>query len=304
MSEPRDPFDYDNPPGWTDPYSDLSDLSGGEPLPPLEPESTPPATPPRSPLLTGLIIALLLVALSVAVFQLLRSDDEGESAATTSTTLEGESTTTTDGGSTTSSTSSTTSTSLPEAPGYPAVGDPIPVDRLKLITSGMRINDNNIKDFTFGDPAADVVGRLTASFGNPDEDTEWQISTGQWGVCEDDLERIIRYGPYAAIITLDNNNDIYNGYRQDLSYGDFDNAAVDLETLSGLRAGDTVGTLRDLYANQTVTFGTHPLLGDIFELHSSSSGELLLWGPVRGSNDSDLVIGIYAPDVCERDTGP
>ena len=34
------------------------------------------ATPPGSPLLTGLIIGLLLVALSVAVFQLLRDDDE------------------------------------------------------------------------------------------------------------------------------------------------------------------------------------------------------------------------------------
>ena len=92
MSDPRDPFD--NPPGWTDPYSDLTDLTGDEPVPPLEDESVPPATPPRSPLLTGLIVGLLLVALSIAVFQLLRPDDSEDSADVTTTTLDGATTTT------------------------------------------------------------------------------------------------------------------------------------------------------------------------------------------------------------------
>ena len=69
MTTPQDP--YDNPPGWTDPYADLTDISGDDPLPPMEPPTTPPAQPPSSPLLTGLIIGLLLIALSVAVFQLL-----------------------------------------------------------------------------------------------------------------------------------------------------------------------------------------------------------------------------------------
>ena len=55
MSEPKDPFD--NPPGWTDPYDDLTDLSGDDPIPPLEDPSTPAATPPGSPLLTGLVEA-------------------------------------------------------------------------------------------------------------------------------------------------------------------------------------------------------------------------------------------------------
>ena len=300
MSEPRDPFDYDNPPGWTDPYSDLSDLSGSEPLQPMESESTPPATPPRSPLLTGLIVALLLVALSVAVFQLLRSDDDGTAAQTSTTVANGETTTTAQSGATATTTAVTTTSSLPDATDYPPVGDAIPVTRMKLITSGMRINDNDIKDFAFGDPAADVVGRLRASFGSPDQDEGWQVSTGQWGVCEGELERIVRFGPYAAIITLDNNNDIFNGYRQDLSYGDFDSPAVDLETLSGLRAGDTVGRLRELYVNQTVEFADDPLLGQVFELRSADSEDLLLWGPVRGTEDSDLVIGIYAPDICDR----
>ena len=126
------------------------------------------------------------------------------------------------------------------------------------------------------------------------------MSTGAWGVCEGELERVVRFGPFATIVTLDNNEDVFNGYRQDLSFGDFDSPAVALETLSGLKAGDTVGKLKELYANQTVTFSTDPQVGEIFELRSASSNELLLWGPVRGTEDTDLVIGIYAPDVCGR----
>ena len=66
VSDPQDP--YGNPPGWTDPYADLTDISGNAPIPPLEDPTVPPATPPGSPLLTGLVVGLLLVALSVAVF--------------------------------------------------------------------------------------------------------------------------------------------------------------------------------------------------------------------------------------------
>ena len=50
-----------------DPYEGLTDLTGNEPLPPLEDPTLPPATPPRSPLLTGLILGLLLVVLSICL---------------------------------------------------------------------------------------------------------------------------------------------------------------------------------------------------------------------------------------------
>lgn len=298
MSDPYDPYDFDNPPGWTDPYDDIPGLED-DTAPPLQTAGRPPTTPPGSPLLTGLIIGLLLVALSVAVFQLLRPEDDGTAGGTTTTT-EGDGTTTTTTGDTTTTTAGGTTTTLPDAGEYPAVGDAIPVSNMKLITTGIRIQDDAIPDLAFGSAAADSVGRLTASFGPPDSDTGWQVSTGQWGVCEGDLERVVFFGPLAAIVTLDNNEDTFNGYRQDLSFGNFDSPAVDLETLSGLKAGDTVGRLKELYSSQTVTFSTDSLLGDIFELRGADSGELLLWGPVRGTSDQDLVIGIYAPNVCER----
>jgi hypothetical protein len=301
VSYPRDPNGgtHDNPPGWTDPYADLTDLTGDEPIPQLEPASTPPATPPRSPLLTGLIIGLLLIALSVAVFQLLSGDDD-ESAATTTTTTTGEDgaeTTTTSDGATTTTVAGTT---VPPATDYPPIDPPIEVSRMKLMTDGMRINDNDIPDIVFTTDAATAIGRFTASFGAPDDDTGWQVSTGAWGVCTEDLERIVRYGPYAAILTIDNGVEIYNGYRQDAIFGGLDHVAIDLETLSGLKVGDTVGDLHDIYSSQVVTFATDPQLGTVFELSSSQTGELLLWGPVQGENDEDPVLGIYAPDVCGR----
>jgi hypothetical protein len=302
VSEPRDP--HDNPPGWTDPYSDLSNLSGREAVPPLEDPETPPATPPRSPLLTGLIVGLLLVAVSVAVFQLLRSDDEGDSSANATTTVaageEGTATTVAPGEATTTTVAGTPSVSLPPSDPYPPVGEPIPVSQLNLAADALRSADDAVADLEFGDPAETVIGALTSSFGDPNEDTEWQVSTGQWGVCTGDLERVIRFGPLAAILTLSDDTEIFNGYRQDLSYGDLESETVDLATLSGLKAGDTVEQLQTVYANQKVTFDSHPLLDEIFELRSASTDELLLWGPVRGQEPADLVIGIYAPDVCQR----
>lgn len=290
MSEPRDP--HDNPPGWTDPYGDLTDLTGDEPLPDLEDPDTPAATPPGSPLLTGLVVSLLLVALSVAVFQLLRSEDDGTATETTSTTVADGTTITTPASST------TTTTSLPPSPRYPPVGTPIPVGKMKLMTDRVRVQDNEVPDLAFTDPAADVVGALTSSFGAFDEDTGWQVSTGVWGVCVGDLERIVRFGPFAAILTLEGEADLFNGYRQDVQFGDLGSPASQLETLSGLRAGDTVGDLQRIYADLRVSFDTHPDHGTIFELRGNDSDDLILWGPVAGQAADDVVLGIYAPDIC------
>lgn len=293
MSEPKDPFD--NPPGWTDPYDDLTDLSGDEPIPPLEDPSTPAATPPGSPLLTGLVVGLLLIALSVAVFQLLR-DGEGDTASAAATT-----TTDPDGTTTTAAPTTTTTTiALPPAEPYPPVGPQIPVGQMKLMADRIRIQDDAISDLAFGDPAPDVIGALTASFEDPDQDTGWQVSTGEWGVCIGELERIVRFGPFAAIVTVVDEADFFNGYRQDVQFGDLGSPASQLETLSGLRAGDTVGDLQQIYADQSVEFSDDPTIGSIFELRGAESGDLILWGPIGGQADTDPVLGIYAPNICDR----
>ncbi len=296
MSDPKDP--YGNPPGWTDPYSDLTNISGNDPIPPLEDPRTPAATPPGSPLLTGLVVGLLLVALSVAVFQLLKSDDSVEAGGTTTTAPADGSETTVPGD--TSTTSSTVGTSTPPSEPYPPVGTPIAVDNMKLKSDRVGIQINDVPDLKFGDPADISIGRLASSFGDPDQDTGWQVSTGQWGVCTGELERVIRFGPFASVVTTDGTTEVFNGYRQDLSFGELDSDATQLTTLSGLKAGDTVERLQTIYATEDVTFAVHPTVCEIFELRGSDTGTLLLWGPVRGTDPDSLVVGIFAPDVCDR----
>jgi hypothetical protein len=300
VTTPQDP--YSNPPGWTDPYSDLTNISGDGPLPPMEPPTTPPAQPPGSPLLTGLIIGLLLVALSVAVFQLLKDDSGGTAVGTTTTTVEGAETTTTNGDqTTTTSDGSSTTTSAPNADPYPPVEPPIPVEKQKMITDGMRINDNDIPDILFGTEADVAIGRFVASFGEATLDSGWQVSTGAFGVCAGDFERIVIFGTYAAVVTKNGGQEIYSGYRQDLTYADdITHDAAKLETLSGLRVGDTVERLLEIYSGETVSFSVDAKLGDVYLVEGSSSGNLLLWGPVQGEDPTDTVVGIYAPDVCNR----
>jgi hypothetical protein len=262
-------------------------------MPPLEDPDTPAATPPGSPLLTGLVVALLLVALSVAVFQLLSGDDaEPEAGSATTTSAPDGSTTTAP------PTSTTTTIALPPAEPYPPLGPQIPVEKLKLMTDRIRVQDDNITDLAFGDSAAEAVGALTASFGDPDEDTGWQVSTGSWGVCVGDLERIVRFGPFAAVITIEDDGDTFNGYRQDVQFGDLGSPASQLETLSGLRAGDTVGDLQTIYADLTVVLLSDPDTGPFFELRGPDSNDLILWGPIGGQAATDPVLGIYAPDFC------
>ena len=299
MSDPQDP--YDNLPGWTDPYADLTDLSDNTPTPPMEPPATPPAQPPGSPLLTGLIIGLLLIALSVAVFQVLGSDN-GDTAASGSTTTIGEddtSTTTEDGQTTTTGDNSATTTSPGTTP-YPPVGDPIPVEDLKLKADGFKVTAEARNNIEFGTDAETAIGQLVASFGASTQDTGWQVSTEQFGVCEGDFERIVYFGPFAAIVSKPNGTEIFNGYRSDLQFGDLTNPAASLETLSGLKIGDTVADLKSIYSGEKVEFSTDPKLGEIYQVIGGSTGNLLLWGPVDGTADTDRVIGIYAPDVCSR----
>lgn len=265
----------------------------------MEPPTTPPAQPPSSPLLTGLIIGLLLIALSVAVFQLLGRDDNGTAAGTT-TTSSGSETSTTDGSDATTTTDGSTTTSIPTADPYPPVEPAIPVEKQKLITNGMRINDNDIPDIVFGTDADTAIGRFVASFGASTDDTGWQVSTGGYGVCAGDLERIVTFGTYAAIVTKPGGQELYNGYRQDLVWGDITHPTAELETLSGLKLGDTVETLNEIYKGETVSFQVDPKLGDVYLVEGSSSGNLLLWGPAEGEEPGDRITGIYAPDACNR----
>jgi len=300
VSDPQDP--YDNLQGWTDPYADLTDISGNTPLPPMEPPATPPAQPPGSPLLTGLIIGLLLIALSVAVFQVLGSDDGGTAAPDTTTTTagDGDTSTTTGDGQTTTTGDNGATTTTPGTTPYPPVGEPIPIEDLKLKADGFKVTKEGVANIEFGVDAETAIGQLVSSFGDSTQDTGWQVSTEQFGVCAGDFERIVYFGPFAAIVTKPNGTEVFNGYRSDIQFGDLTNPAASVETLSGLKIGDTVADLKSIYSGEKVEFSTDSKLGEIYQVIGGSTGNLLLWGPVEGTTDADRVIGIYSPDVCSR----
>ena len=290
-----------------DAYSDLSDLTADDSLPPLEDPSVPVAVPPRSPLLTGLIVALLLIVLSIAIFQLLREDSTepavvgpAGTTTTTSTTATGDpsapvtpttvGTQTTAGGTGTTVTVSVPGTFEP----FQAVGDSIPLTELTMKVDG-------IGPVSFGTSANEAIGRLISSLGEPDEDTGPFVSTGAFGACETKLVRIVRWGPFVTIVVVDDDGtETFGGYRLDFSYGDINHQATDLATLSGLKAGQSVVALEDIYSAFQVTYEVIPDLGTTFQLRSSNSGNLLLWGPVTSDDSNGIVLGIYAPDACGR----
>ena len=300
MSDRTDP---PKPPEY-DPYEGLSDLTGEEPLPPLEDPALPPATPPRSPLLTGLILGLLLVVLSIAVFNLTRDDETDGTAAPTDTTAVTDGTTadpdetteTTDGDETQTDDSTTTTTST-EAPvqfdPYPAVGQPLALSDLTLQTSGLGV-------ISLGTEAGEAIGKLVATLGEPSSDTGPITSTGEYGACEGGTVRIVKFGALAAVVIIDpDGTETFSGYRLDLTYDDAaTSVAVELETLSGLKLGNNVTDLRNIYSAFDVEVVTDADYGRVFELRGSS-GNLLLWGPVLDSGDegTDTIMGIYADDA-------
>jgi hypothetical protein len=111
--------------------------------------------------------------------------------------------------------------------------------------------------------------------------------------------RIVKFGALAAVVVIDDDGtEIFAGYRLDLTYdGAATSVAVDLETLSGLKLGNNLTDLRNIYSAFDVAVVTDSTYGRIFELRGSS-GNLLLWGPVLDSGDegTDTVMGIYSAD--------
>ena len=287
-------------PEFQSPYTELEHLTGAEPLPAMEDPSQPAATPPRSPLLTGLIVGLLLVVGSIALFQFLGGDDGDDTAADVTTTAAPTTTlaATEGAGSTPTTADATTETTAAPAVAdydpYVATGDPIPIDRLTLEVAA-------VGPLEFGTPAADSIGRLVTSLGEPDQDDGPVVSTGAFGTCQGDIERIVRWGPFVAIVTVGaDGTETFAGYRLDFSYGDLNSPATDLATLSGVKAGDPVLRLEQVYEAFDLRYEVDADLGNTFQLYSRNSGALLLWGPVTSSESNGIVLGIYAPDVCGR----
>jgi hypothetical protein len=160
------------------------------------------------------------------------------------------------------------------------VGDPIPAAELGLRAEG-------IGPIDIGAPMADSAGALVASLGPAQnagiDSTACQGSEWYW----------LEWGDLRGI---------FEGHTQDSNFiayqyeGDGNDAPDPmLETLSGIRLGDSVEELRDTYDAYTVSFEV--IEGkDYFRL--LDGGDLLLWGPVTSTQPDGTIEGIYSPDPC------
>jgi hypothetical protein len=185
-------------------------------------------------------------------------------------------------------TTSTTTTTIPETSSFDAVGAAIPASSLTLTANG-------IGPIDFEDNASDAVGRLVASLGEPEETG---VAGEKMGLCASDDGRFVRWAGLTVVISGTFADGTFSGYR-------YEDVAVptmhlDLATPSGLRVGDPISTLSQIYASYQIDYlssaGT-----SVFRL--SDADGLLLWGPVSSTEDSGRVDGIYAPDVCSPQDG-
>jgi hypothetical protein len=189
-----------------------------------------------------------------------------------------------------------TTTSIPggEIPPIEPVGDPIPIAELTL-------TKNDIGPLDFGDDGDQVLGRLVATFGEPSQDTGFIVGSGAWGECAGDGIRVVQWGPLNVVVRGEAGASEFVSYRLDLKYGGITSPTTDMETKSGLRVSDKVSQLKDIYGGFIIDFVVNESVGLVFELRSELGGDLLLWGPVEGQADDDLVTGIYSPDSCNRE---
>jgi len=251
-----------------------------------------------NPWLVGFAVAAVLIAISVIAFGLLAPEgttaDPGTTAPTTETTLA-----TTDStlpGETTSTTAAPADITLPtqDTPGeIVAIGDPIPVNELQM-------SSNDIGTLDFGDEGDQVLGQLAATFGEHTQDTGFYVGDGTFGECPGDSIRVVQWGPLNVIMRGEAASNQFVSYRLDMRYGGLTSLTRDMATLSGLRVGDTVGQLEDIYGGFVIEYLIDSEVGRVFQLFSQRGGELLLWGPVESQEPESLVTGIYSPDSCGR----
>ena len=180
-------------------------------------------------------------------------------------------------------TTSTTTTTIPDPSSFAAVGTAIPASALTLTASG-------IGPIAFDDAAPDAIGRLVASLGEPEETG----SAGEdLGLCANDDGRFARWAGLTVVVSGGFADGTFAGYR-------YEDEAVprmhlDLATPSGLRVGDPISTLNQIYSSYQIDYVSSDGTG-LFRL--SQADDLLLWGPVSSIEDSGRVEGIYAPDAC------
>jgi hypothetical protein len=184
------------------------------------------------------------------------------------------------------STTTTTVTAAP-LPTFEVIGDPVPINELPLGAFA-------IGPFDFDTDAANPIGRLVATFGQPDRLVDADES---WGLCPGEAGRAITWGPLTIVTNgTDGADETLTAYRLGPFIGtDAEHPAAQLTTLSGLAVDDTAQQIETIYANSTVDYRDVDGVPS-FRLLRSNDDRLLLWGPIVDG----AVAGIYSPRPCDQ----
>lgn len=246
--------------------------------------------PERKPSKAKWLVPLALIAAVAALWIVMFADSDSGStdqivvAADTTTTVAPTTTTietTTTSQDTTTTSTTTTTIAYPPAGSWAAVGDPIPTTELGLKASG-------IGPIAIGTPIADAAGSMVASLGPADK-------AGIDGdLCPGSEWYWLDWGNLRGIFDGYEEDSLFIAYRYETD-GESEPEPT-LETLSGIRLGDTVEMLQNTYTSYTVSFEV--IEGqDYFRL--ADGGDLLLWGPVTSTEPQGIIQGIYSPDPCQ-----
>ncbi len=254
------------------------------------------------------LVPLVLVAAAVGAIWLARASPSTEVAATitpsvTPTSLAPLSpvpTTAVDATVVSTSTAPPSTTTTTTTTGTPVVVPFIEPTGAPLSASGMRLHWKGIGNLRFGDDFGEVLGSLAATLGQPDRDTGVVVSRGEYGTCRDDEIRAVEWGPLAVVaLAVPDDAVAFHSYEVDGTLQDVLGAPLELTTLSGLRVGDTVPTVEEIYTTATyrVVLGDDTSQGPKFEVLNGDT--VMLWGPLSSVEEDGTVLGVFSPTACD-----
>jgi hypothetical protein len=156
--------------------------------------------------------------------------------------------------------------------------------------SSLTLKASGIGPILIGEPATNAIGRLVASLGRPEE---IGAASDELGLCPGEEGRYVRWAGLTAVVSGSLEDGTFAGYRY------IEEAVptmhLDFSTPSGLRLGDSVASLSEVYSSYQIDYVTDGS-GTMFRL--SDADGLLLWGPLSSAEPTGRVEGIHSPDAC------
>ena len=154
----------------------------------------------------------------------------------------------------------------------------------------LTLRASGIGPVSIGEPASDALGRLVASLGRPEE---VGVAGDELGLCAGEEGRFVRWAGLTTIVSGTLQDGTFAGYRY--TEQSVPTMHLDLSTPSGLRLGDTVASLNEIYSSYQIDYVTD---GGVNVFRLSDADGLLLWGPLSSIEPTGRVDGIHSPDAC------